>query len=96
MINDATHNRNIAIGKIIISESSALLDADSHFADAIVRAFRHQMICGKHVQVEVAGVNVEGADRKRPPRGSRPMPFRKASKAKLPRKVRKSPYSKKG
>jgi len=90
MINEAVGTKKIAIGKIIIAEKHSLLDADGRYAEAIFEAFRHQMINGKPVRVEVAkGAPGEGVGKGRPkppgkgkPRfgakGKRGVPFKKS------------------
>jgi len=53
IINEGTRVRNIAIGKIVISEHNTLLDADSRYAPAILKAFDRLMIHGKPVKIEM-------------------------------------------
>jgi ATP-dependent RNA helicase DeaD len=53
IINEGTRVRNIAIGKIVISEHATMLDADSRYSAVILKAFDRQMIHGKPVKIEV-------------------------------------------
>ncbi len=55
MINERTGIRDIAIGKIAITEKRSFMEADSRFANDILEAFQNLMMNGKHVTIEITG-----------------------------------------
>jgi len=66
LINEHTHNRDIAIGKASIMKNDSMFEADSTYAEQIITAFRDCNIDGRQVIVKMANKN--GLDR---PNGDR-------------------------
>lgn len=58
-LNESTGIRNIKIGKIDIKDNSAMIEADSKFAELILTSFGHLMINGKDVDIKITGERVE-------------------------------------
>ncbi|MDH5299371.1 MAG: DEAD/DEAH box helicase [Desulfobulbaceae bacterium] len=52
-INEATGGSGIKIGKIEITDNSSMFEADSRFADDIMRVFQRRKINGKDIAMEV-------------------------------------------
>ena len=56
IINNGAGRQRIAIGKIELQRNLSFIEADSRFADNVLKAFQRLMINGKQVSIEIAGV----------------------------------------